>query len=298
MKKLLKFPFLCLLVLSVVAAMPFVWQEIGLLPELPQQEANVSLPAPDPDPELRDPEPAPALDPEPVPQPDPIPQPDPVPDPVPVPEPVPEPAPDPDPLPEPPELHGPVKPENPFENALFIGDSRTVGLYEYAGITDADFYANTGMSVFTMFKDESEGNVRDMLLEQLLTEKQYDRIYLMLGINELGYPLQMVVDKYAQIVARVRELQPEAYLHLQANMHVTAARSAGDKLYNNENLNRLNQEAVAPLADNEQIFYLDVNILFDDEQGGLIDEYTGDGVHLYARHYGLWADWLWENTPA
>ena len=59
-------------------------------------------------------------------------------------------------------------PENPFENALFIGDSRTVGLYEYAGISDADFYANTGMSVFTMFKDESEGNVRDVLLEQLL----------------------------------------------------------------------------------------------------------------------------------
>ena len=287
MKKLLKYPFLCLLVLTVIAAMPFVWQEIGLLPELPRQEANLPPPAPDPAPELREPEP----EPEPVPEPAPAPQPEP--------DPIPEPVPQPDPIPEPPpELQGPVKPENPFENALFIGDSRTVGLYEYAGISDADFYANTGMSVFTMFKDESEGNVRDVLLEQLLTERKYDRIYLMLGINELGYPLQMVVDKYAQVVARVRELQPEAYLHLQANMHVTAARSATDKLYNNENLNKLNQEAVAPLADNEYIFYLDVNALFDDEQGGLIDEYTGDGVHLYARHYGLWADWLRENTPA
>ena len=33
MKKLLKYPFLCLLVLTAVIAMPFTWQEIGLLPE-------------------------------------------------------------------------------------------------------------------------------------------------------------------------------------------------------------------------------------------------------------------------
>ena len=33
MKKLLKYPFLCLLVLSMVAGAPFIWQQIGLLPK-------------------------------------------------------------------------------------------------------------------------------------------------------------------------------------------------------------------------------------------------------------------------
>ena len=32
MKKLLKYPFLCLLVLTAVLVMPFAWQEIGVLP--------------------------------------------------------------------------------------------------------------------------------------------------------------------------------------------------------------------------------------------------------------------------
>ena len=36
----------------------------------------------------------------------------------------------------------------PMNDALFIGDSRTVGLMEYSGISEADFFCSVGMSVF------------------------------------------------------------------------------------------------------------------------------------------------------
>ena len=52
MKNLLKYPFLCLLVLTMLAAAPFIWQQIGLLPEFSlREEASVQLP------EIRDPAP-------------------------------------------------------------------------------------------------------------------------------------------------------------------------------------------------------------------------------------------------
>ena len=47
-----------------------------------------------------------------------------------------------------------------MDDALFIGDSRTVGLMEYAGIDDADYFCTVGMSIYsTHNKSVSVANV-------------------------------------------------------------------------------------------------------------------------------------------
>ena len=75
-----------------------------------------------------------------------------------------------------------------MSNALFIGDSRTVGLSEYSQIDGADFFANVGMSVYNIHdKTVSVPTVGKVTLTQLLKNKKYDKIYVMLGINEIGY---------------------------------------------------------------------------------------------------------------
>lgn len=299
MKKLLKTPFLLLLLLSMLVALPFLWKEMGILPahstEVPTPDAPVLSDVPEPSlPET------PALPEEPSvsepPQPADVPK---VPD-VPASDVQEEPnTPEVSDEPEPEEPEEPVKPEDPFENALFIGDSRTVGIAEYSGISDADFYAYTGASVYTIFKKESTvgGWEKGTLLENVLSDTQYDRIYLMLGVNELGYNFNTTMEKYGELVAKLRELQPDAYLILQASLHVSSARSDSDTTFNNGNIDRLNQ-AQAAYADNEHIFYIDVNPVFDDENGALAKEYTGDNTHPYGKYYAKWADWLRENTPA
>lgn len=302
MKKLLKYPFLCLLVLTMVIGAPFIWQQIGLLPELPLgEEATVELPQVVEPPQLD----APDLPVQPV-----APE---APD-LPVQEVTPpadhplQPPAEPDKpfvkpgavvdREQPQDVTAPVKPENPFAGALFIGDSRTVGIGKYAGIKDADFFASTGMSVYTLFTKKVDMTDRKgVLLEDLLAERKYDRIYLMLGINELGYNFDRTVETYGQAVDTLRALQPQAYIHIQANLHVTKEKSSTDKLFTNANIDRLNQ-ALAHLADDRVVFYLDVNPAFDDEEGNLGADLTWDGVHLLSKHYKLWADWLLENTPA
>lgn len=192
----------------------------------------------------------------------------------------------------------PVKPEDPFQNALFIGDSRTVGIAKFAGIEGADFYACTGMSVYTVWKETSSvGNWGKMLLEEVLQQKQYDRIYLMLGINELGYNMDKTIATHAALVARIRELQPRAYLMICANMHVTQKRSSSDKIINNARIDQLDA-AFSQQADGKSIFYLDVNPVFDDENGALGAQYTQDNTHILGKYYALWKDFLLENTPA
>ena len=46
--------------------------------------------------------------------------------------------------------------DNPvtMKDTLFIGDSRTVGLYEYGGLEQtADFCATTGLTVYKLFQE-------------------------------------------------------------------------------------------------------------------------------------------------
>lgn len=183
-----------------------------------------------------------------------------------------------------------------FEDTLFIGDSRTVGIMQYGGIRGATFYASSGMSVFLLEKKTvyipEEGR---MVLSEVLERKQYKKIFLMLGINELGYPFESIEKKYGEVVEQLKASQGEAVIYLCANLHVTKEQSEKDSIYNNENVNRVNQ-MIAGLADNERTFYVDVNGLFDDEEGNLSMEYACDGFHVWGRFYTNWADWLQENA--
>ena len=64
-------------------------------------------------------------------------------------------------------------------DALFIGDSRTVGMMEYAGLNEANFFCSTGMNVFDIKKSRiSVPSVGKVTLEELLSNKKYGKIYL------------------------------------------------------------------------------------------------------------------------
>lgn len=181
-------------------------------------------------------------------------------------------------------------------NALFIGDSRTVGLADHGDLENANYFAAVGMSVYNVWETKvSVPKVGKVLLKELLNAKQYDIIYIMLGINELGYAFDKTVGRYGALVEQVRALQPEAVIVLMANIHVTAARSASDKYINNPALDRFN-EATAQFADGKTVFYLDANSLFDDENGNLAEEKSADSAHLKAKFYKQWAGWLMIET--
>lgn len=183
-----------------------------------------------------------------------------------------------------------------MSNALFIGDSRTVGLSEYAQIDGADFFANVGMSVYNIYdKTISVPTVGKVTLIQLLENKKYDKIYIMLGINEIGYSFDKTVSKYGDLVDFIRENQPDAYIFIQANLYVTKSRSDRDKVVNNPAIDKFNK-VISLLADGKEIFYLDANELFSDGNGNLSPEKSGDDAHLYAKHYAEWGNWIKEHT--
>ena len=182
--------------------------------------------------------------------------------------------------------------ENYFDKVLFVGDSRTEGFKMYGRLGSADYFANAGMSVFNLFdKVVEDQNFTAQSLRQLLGAREYDTIYLMLGINEVGYPISSLKKQYATVVEEIRELQPNASLVLQGNLGVTRNKAAKQAYFSPASVKALN-EMIAALADGKTIFYLPPADIFSDEEGYLKSDITGDGVHPYAAEYLKWATWL------
>ena len=78
-------------------------------------------------------------------------------------------------------------------------------------------------------------------------------------------------------------------------MHVTGAKSAGEKYFNNERINSRNA-AISTLADQKYVFYMDMNSAVDDESGNLQADISFDGVHLKASAYQKWYDFLLQHA--
>jgi len=75
-----------------------------------------------------------------------------------------------------------------FDDACFIGDSRTVSIYMYSG-WKADFYCSSGMTLKGVFGPPSrifhDGNWKENIGEALQRE-HYKKVYIILGINDMG----------------------------------------------------------------------------------------------------------------
>lgn len=187
--------------------------------------------------------------------------------------------------------------EDYFKDAAFLGDSRTIGISDYAGL-DADFYCENGMTIYKLLGEKGvtwQKTGEKVNMSEVLQQKRYGKIYIMLGMNELGYgDTEYFREHYQAVLEQIREWQPQAIIFLMANLHVSAEKNNLETEFNNININAKNA-AAASLADGIDVFYLDSNPYFTDENGLLKSELTFDGVHLYANNYAEWKNFLMEH---
>ena len=187
-----------------------------------------------------------------------------------------------------------------FADTLFIGDSRTVGLRDYGKISDATFFCAVSLSSNNLLTKAIEvSGYGEIKLADLLTKKQFKTAYIMLGINEIGGTLSGIAQKYQRIIDTIREKQPNTLIIVQSTLHVSKTRHENEVAkggyFNNNRINDLNTH-LAGLANGTTVRYLDMNPMFDDEYGCMMAEAAaGDGVHIKAKYYLLWRQYLDEH---
>ena len=172
-----------------------------------------------------------------------------------------------------------------FDDALFIGDSRMENFRDYGTLNNADYLCSSDLSADMLLNDSE---IDDTTFSEKISSAEYGKIYLMFGLHQAGDGAEDFRKNMTQVLNRIQNQQPDAVIYLMANLHVSTQES-------NENINALNQ-ALQELADNEKIFYLDANPLFDDENGCLPEDVSEDGIHPDDAYYPQWCDWICEHT--
>ena len=188
-------------------------------------------------------------------------------------------------------------PDEWFDDAVFLGDSRTEGFQLFSGLNHGTFYCHRGMSVFNADSDDYRVfNVGGdaVTLMGAVRAKWYAAVYLMLGINELGYSVSSFEAALSELVGKIVLAQPEAVIYLETLPPVNDAQAYENGLPAYEtaaNVKKFNQ-GIAKIAGKERVVLLDTASCLRDSEGQLPEELTRDGVHFSADGYVKWADYL------
>ena len=184
-----------------------------------------------------------------------------------------------------------------FDDAVFIGNSITEGFMLYGGPAGAAYMTDIGLMVDTVFTDQcvAVGEEKRTVMEAL-EETDFSKVYIMLGTNELGWVYGSVYQEYyGRIIDGIREINPDAVIYIQSILPVTAKKSAGEKVYTNERIAEFNG-LLMELAEDRQVYYVNVAEAVADESGCLPEDSSFDGVHPTPDCCVQWMDYLRTHT--
>ena len=188
-----------------------------------------------------------------------------------------------------------------FDDAAFVGDSRTDGFMIYSGIGTGKNLTSNGLSIFSLETKKAltiDGE-KYTLLEALALE-EYGKVYLSLGVNELGYDNdEGFYRSYGEAVEAIRSLQPNAVIYIQGLIPLNEGqiRERNGNKYNltNEHL-RVYNSLLKRIAEEKQVVYLDLYSEFADGNDELPAQDSRDGVHLQKEPCRQWLTYVQTHT--
>ena len=176
-----------------------------------------------------------------------------------------------------------------FSDAVFIGDSLCEGFGAYSGLTQGKFMGVVSLNVF---------HVWDGGREQVFRGQQFGKIYIMLGINEIGYGTERVASAYKEMVQKFQTLQPNADIYIQSLLPVCDAKTSASDRRNhvtNPYVRELNA-ALQTVAQECGVYFVNLHEAFADSSGGLPASACWDNVHLNVQGYQTWLAYLRTHT--
>ena len=180
-----------------------------------------------------------------------------------------------------------------FSDAAFMGNSLMDGFKLFSGLTTCDYYAATSMTVVgatskvcISLDNGSQGTIVDGLIQ-----KPYGKIYILLGINEIGFDVTTFIDYYSKMLDTVIAAQPDCDVYIMGITPVSAAKSSSGEIFNMTRITEYNT-ALHQLAADKGCYYMDLVSALAGPDGYLPASETTDGVHFSAQVYKTWFDYV------
>lgn len=166
-------------------------------------------------------------------------------------------------------------------NYLFLGDSIT-DFYDLEKYFPDDPVVNSGVG----------GNTTDDILEDMQQRVyQYNpsKVFLLIGTNDLqdGKTPDEIFENIKRIVEGIQENRPEAKIYLESIYPVNRNfENSGAQDRHNEDIKEINKK-IEEYCMEEDLTYIDLYSVLEDESGDLRAEYTNEGLHLSEEGYDI-----------
>lgn len=180
-----------------------------------------------------------------------------------------------------------------FTDAVFLGDSRVQGLGLYSDLPAVN-YGVVSMQLYKVFERKAISTELGKVTvpEKLTMDPPYGKVYLKFGLNELGWGNNGLFEEYYYtLIDYIKAVEPDAVIYVMSVIHVTAAEQASSSVFNNDAIDKRN-EVLKEIAENEHVYYLDLNEVFTGEDGCLPAEDSFDGIHIRSQAMYKWVDYL------
>lgn len=180
-----------------------------------------------------------------------------------------------------------------FDDAVFIGDSRTEGLITNTGLYNATSFIHKGMAVDTVFTTLlAERNGVWVSALEALKDMSFSKVYVMFGINEAGWvDSGIFIERYGKVIDAIREANSEAIIYVQGIIPVAESVSSTHAYIKNEKLQEYNR-LLLELAEEKQVYYIDTGAAFAGEDEPLPEDAATDGIHLKREYCDIWLEYL------
>lgn len=176
-----------------------------------------------------------------------------------------------------------------FADAAFFGNSQMDGFGAYSGLQYGTFLGATSVSVYNAWEDGR----KDIFLNH-----SFGKIYLLLGINEIGYGVSAVANKYSELVQEFQQMQPNAAIYVLSELPVCEAKlTAMERRYqvSNASVRALNAELQKMCAE-RQVYFVNLHEAFVDSSGGLPASKCWDACHMNVAPHKDWLAYLKTHT--
>ncbi|NCC66697.1 MAG: hypothetical protein EOM14_00695 [Clostridia bacterium] len=195
--------------------------------------------------------------------------------------------------------NGPDVPEQPeasddfFSDSAFMGNSLMDGFRMFSGLTTCDYYAATSMTVVgatTNYCIVLDNGAQGTLVDGLC-QKPYGKIYILLGINEIGCEPSNFGQIYGEMLDTIIAAQPDCDIYVMGLTPVSYAKSTSSDIFTMERVNLYNEQ-LYNISKDKQCYYLDLVSALAGEDGYLPAEETPDGVHFSTALYQKWLTYV------
>ncbi len=176
-----------------------------------------------------------------------------------------------------------------FDDALFIGDSITTGLYLYGYLDPSLVYAKLGLAPSTALDSEIDGET----IDSKISANKPSKIYIMLGTNSVGYAdgnylaecmgeLVTHISKISKAKVYVLSIPPVTY-YAEADYDNALTTAAIDE-YNS---------ALESVISGTKAKFLDLHSVLTAPDGYYYEEYHEmDGIHFMGSTYQVMLSFL------